>query len=155
MVAVLATDRQAEAPVETARWAALARSVLEDEGVSHGAELSMVFVDEVSMADLNRRFAAEEGATDVLAFPMDDYPYQGSNEGSPHLVGDLAICPAVAARNAAVRGGAYEDELALLVVHGVLHLLGMDHADAGQAQEMRRRERELLDRFHTTTAARP
>ena len=161
MATVLATDEQAVVPVEVPRWAALARRVLEHEGVGDDDELSLAFVDEVAMADLNRRFAGEDGPTDVLAFPMDstdptdDDGTHVRSEVSPLLLGDLAICPAVAARNAAAHARRYEDELALLVVHGVLHLMGMDHADAGQAEEMRRRERELLDRLHTTTAARP
>jgi probable rRNA maturation factor len=64
------------------------------------------------------------------------------------VLGDVVICPAVASRNAPEHAGTYEDELALLVVHGVLHLLGMDHADDDEAEIMERREQELLGRFH-------
>ena len=65
-----------------------------------------------------------------------------------HGVRDVVLCPAVARRNARVASRTYEDEMALLVVHGILHLLGMDHADADEATAMQRRERELLGRFH-------
>ena len=64
------------------------------------------------------------------------------------LLGDVVVCPAVAARQAPEHAGSYDDELALLVVHGVLHVLGMDHAEAGEAAAMQARERELLDRYH-------
>ncbi len=150
MPTVLAADDQGDHPVDASRWASLARAVLEAEGVSDPAELSVVFVDEQAMADLNRRYAGAHGPTDVLAFPMDEAP-SGANPG-PVMVGDVVICPAVAAHNAPARAGGYEDELALLVVHGVLHLLGMDHAEAGEAEVMQRRERELLARFHLSPA---
>ena len=64
------------------------------------------------------------------------------------MLGDVVLCPAVARRNAAETAHPYEDELALLIVHGILHLLGMDHAEAQEASAMQRRERELLTRFH-------
>jgi probable rRNA maturation factor len=66
----------------------------------------------------------------------------------PLLLGDVVVCPAVAARQAPQHAGSYEDELALLVVHGVLHVLGMDHADPAEEATMQARERELLDRYH-------
>ena len=72
-VEVFAADEQDEAPVDAARWVRLAERVLEAEGMRGDTELSMLFVDEVSMADLNKRFRNEEGATDVLAFPIDEY----------------------------------------------------------------------------------
>jgi probable rRNA maturation factor len=69
------------------------------------------------------------------------------------LLGDVAICPAVARRNAPTHAGTFDDELALLVVHGVLHLLGMDHAEVDERAEMQARERELLDRFHVASGS--
>ena len=149
MVSVLVTDEQDDQPVDTQRWVKLARSVLEAEGMTGSGELSMAFVDEGTMAELNRRFAGEEGPTDVLAFPIDD---SDPGDGTPSMLGDLIICPAVAARNSPYHTGTYEDELALLVVHGILHLMGMDHLEAGEAREMQGRERELLDRFHALPA---
>jgi probable rRNA maturation factor len=166
-VEVFAADEQTDEPVDTLRWVRLARAVLHAEGVRGDAELSMLFVDEAAMADLNKRFAGKDGATDVLAFPIDEEPSEGGRSPDsggtgpgfapaepadlPLLVGDVVICPAVAARNAPDHAGTYDDEIALLVVHGILHLMGMDHVDDTEAVEMERRERELLDEFHKPT----
>ena len=163
-VEVFAADEQDEAPVDAARWVRLAERVLEAEGMRGDTELSMLFVDEVSMADLNKRFRNEEGATDVLAFPIDEDAVEGGRSPdsggpgpgvsvsepyeTPIVLGDVVVCPLVAQRNAPAHAGTYDDELALLVVHGILHLLGMDHADDREAAVMEQRERELLDRFH-------
>ena len=163
-VAVFAADEQSSHPVETLRWIQLAEHVLHAEGVRGDAELSLLFVDETTIADLNKRFLSREGPTDVLAFPIDEEPVEGGRSpdsgGSgpgvtpgeatdlPTLLGDVVICPAVAARNAPGHAGTYEDELALLLVHGILHLMGMDHVDDDEAAQMERREQELLDTFH-------
>jgi probable rRNA maturation factor len=162
-VAVFGADEQNAAGVDVERWVTLARQVLLAEGVRGEAELSLLFVDEETIADLNRRFMDKDGPTDVLAFPIDD-PVTGgrwpdaSTSGPdredvepdelPLLLGDVVVCPAVAARQAPDHAGTYDDEMALLVVHGVLHVLGHDHAEAEEAARMRERERELLDRFH-------
>jgi probable rRNA maturation factor len=163
-VAVFAADEQSQEPVDTLRWVHLAEGVLDAEEVRGDAELSMLFVDESAMAELNLRFLGRQGPTDVLAFPIDDDVYEGgrlpdslgpagpSDEVEPSdlptLLGDVVVCPAVARRNAPTHAGSYEDEMALLVVHGILHLLGMDHADEEEATVMERREQELLDRLH-------
>jgi probable rRNA maturation factor len=164
VVEVFAADEQSDVEVDTLRWVRLAEAVLEAEGVRGDAELSIRFVDEATIADLNRRFLDTDGPTDVLSFPIDDdvvesgrWPDNSTSrpEGPqaeepevPVLIGDVVICPAVAARNAPTHTGTLDDELALLVVHGILHLLGMDHADDEEAAAMARRERELLARFH-------
>ncbi|MET0726919.1 MAG: rRNA maturation RNase YbeY [Acidimicrobiales bacterium] len=162
-VEVFGVDEQSAEPVELARWVDLASAVLRDTGVQGEAELSLAFVDESVMGDLNKRFMAKEGPTDVLAFPLDDpldggrWPDGGTTGPDreppeigelPMLLGDVVVCPAVAARQAPEHAGSYDDEIALLVVHGVLHVLGMDHAEPGQATVMQARERELLDRYH-------
>jgi probable rRNA maturation factor len=156
-------DEQSEQPVEVARWVDLAHAVLTDQGVRGDVELSLLFVDEATMAELNGRFMEAEGPTDVLAFPIDDpvepgrWPDAGSTgpdrdapdvDDLPMLLGDVVICPAVAARQAPEHAGSYDDELALLVVHGVLHVLGHDHADPAETAAMQALERELLDRHH-------
>lgn len=162
-VDVHAADEQSDHPVEVARWSRLAGSVLEAEGVTEDAEVSLLFVDEATIAALNERFLGRSGPTDVLAFPIDDEDEPGGrtpDRGTPgpvsaepepeppRLVGDVVICPTVATRNAADHGVGVDDEVALLVVHGILHLLGMDHEDDEEAERMERRERELLARFH-------
>jgi probable rRNA maturation factor len=163
VVEVFVADEQDAIPVDVARWARLAESVLDAEGIRGEAELSLLFVDETAMADLNRRFRDADGATDVLAFPLDDDLIEigGSDRvatgpdrhppevaDAPLLLGDVVVCPAVAATNAAERSRSLDDELALLVVHGVLHVLGMDHAEPADAARMQARERDLLERFH-------
>jgi probable rRNA maturation factor len=160
---VFGVDEQQGHEVDLARWVGLARAVLVDSGVRGDAELSLVFVDEPVMADLNKRFMDKDGPTDVLAFPIDDaldggrWPDSGSTGPDreppeltelPMLLGDVVLCPAVAARQAPEHAGSYDDELALLVVHGVLHVLGMDHAEPEEAAAMQARERELLDKHH-------
>jgi probable rRNA maturation factor len=165
-VEVFAADEQSEVDVDTLRWVRLARDVLDAEGVGGDVEMSMLFVDEPAMAELNRRFLGSEGPTDVLAFPIDEdvieagrSPDSGgpgpgtlAQEASevPIVLGDVVLCPSVAQRQAPEHAGTYHDEMALLVVHGILHLLGMDHADDKGAEAMERRERELLERFHTS-----
>jgi probable rRNA maturation factor len=153
-VKVFGADEQEAAPVDVQRWVDLARNVLLAEGVSGDAELSLLFVDEETISGLNRRFM-DAGPTDVLAFPIDD-PVDDANtraDGTlrgpePLLLGDVVVCPAVAERQAPAHAGSYDDELALLVVHGVLHVLGHDHAEIDEAATMQARERELLLRFH-------
>ena len=161
---VFAADEQKDEPVDTMRWVRLAKDVLGAEGVKGDVELSMLFIDEHAIAELNERFLDETGPTDVLDFPMDEHLSEGGRSPdsggtgpgvnpefpteAPTMLGDVVLCPAVARRNANAASRPYEDEMALLVVHGILHLLGMDHADPDEATAMQRRERELLGRFH-------
>jgi probable rRNA maturation factor len=163
-VEVFVADEQSEYPVDHLRWLKLAEQVLDAEGVRGDAELSILFVDQRAMTDLNRRFHAQDRPTDVLAFPIDEEPTEGGRNPDsggtgpgyappepadlPTLLGDVVICPAVATSNAADHAGTYDDELALLIVHGILHLMGMDHEDDDEAEVMEARERELLGKFH-------
>ncbi len=161
---VFVTDEQIAHPVDAVRWARLAEDVLHAEGIRGDAELSVLYIDETAMAELNERFMATEGPTDVLSFPIDDddvgvgrSPDNGTtgpmNSRSepmevPLLLGDVVICPAVAARNAPTHAGNYDDEMALLLVHGILHVLGMDHGEPEEEWLMQSKERELLARFY-------
>ena len=159
---VFASDEQSSIVVDLPRWLRLARLVLAEERAPADAEVSLIFVDEDAIADLNARFLGGDGPTDVLSFPIDDdhlpsgrHPDTGgrgpgtATEPSdvPVVLGDVVVCPTVAARQAPAHAGTVDDELALLVVHGVLHLLNYDHAEEREAASMQRRERELLDRF--------
>jgi probable rRNA maturation factor len=161
-VQVFGADEQDAVPIDVLRWVRLAQLVLDEERVPRDAELSVLFVAENTIADLNERFLDGSGPTDVLAFPLDDDPLPGGrhpDEGGrgpgtpaeddepPMVLGDVLVCPAVAQRQARELGRAFDDELALLVVHGVLHLLEYDHAELDDAARMQRRETELLDRF--------
>ncbi len=169
-VSVFAADEQSALPVDTIRWIKLAEAVLADEGIRGETEVSILFVDENAIADLNNRFLGKDGPTDVLAFPIDEEPVEGgrspdsggtgpgynpSPEEAPTLLGDVVICPVVAHRNAPEHAGTYEDELALLLVHGLLHLLGMDHEDPDEAEVMEAKERDLLARHHQPSRSEP
>ncbi|HEX5540593.1 MAG TPA: rRNA maturation RNase YbeY [Micromonospora sp.] len=126
---------------------AVARHALDEMGVNPLAELSVLFVDVDYMAELNHRWMGEEGPTDVLAFPMDEGSIDhgpGEASAEPALLGDIVLCPEVAAGQAAVAGHSPEDELHLLTVHGVLHLLGYDHAEPEEEREMFALQTRLL-----------
>jgi probable rRNA maturation factor len=147
---VVAVDEQSEIAIDLDRWARLAGDSLVSSGVTDG-ELNLLFVDEAVMTDLNREHMDEDRPTDVLSFPLDgaaDDPF-GDN-----LIGDVVVCPVYADRQAADhvgdRGhdGSLDDELALLIVHGVLHILGHDHAEPDETERMQAAELELLDTHH-------
>ena len=161
---VFAADEQGAVAVELDALVALAEGVLREEGVRGASELALYFVDEPTIADLNERFLGGTGPTDVLAFPIDDdFPDAGRSPDAgsagpdrpppepsevPLLLGDVLVCPVVAERNAIEHERTLRDELALLVVHGTLHVLGMDHADEAETTVMQARERELLAKLH-------
>jgi probable rRNA maturation factor len=161
---VFAADEQADHPIAVARWAELSQKVLTARGVKGETEVSLLFVDEDAIAALNEQFLGKSGPTDVLSFPIEDEPgptgrspdLGGSGpgtspeEGTLTLLGDVVICPAVAARNAEEHEVSLDDEVALLVVHGLLHLLGLDHEDDAEAERMEALEQELLTRFYRT-----
>jgi probable rRNA maturation factor len=143
---------------DLARWEALARAALIAEGADPAAELSLTLVDEDEMAELNHAHMGHVGPTDVLSFPLDYAEGIGAAPAGgeiPPMAGDIVICPAVARRNAPDHAGTVDDELALLVVHGVLHLLGHDHAEPGERAAMQARERALLEALHGPLAADP
>jgi probable rRNA maturation factor len=151
--AVAGYDEQVDHPVDLERWIQLAQDVLAAEGASTG-ELTLLFVDEQAMAELNELHMGEPSPTDVLSFPIDDEAVLSELvDDVPVLLGDVVICPAVAMRNAPQHAGTIADELALLVVHGVLHVLGRDHADPATTAAMQARELELLERHHWRGAA--
>jgi probable rRNA maturation factor len=140
---VVGADEQSEVPVDVERWVALARAVLETEG--RRGELTLTFVDREEIAELNAEHLGKEGPTDVLSFPLDEEEHL---PGVPVLLGDVVVCPAVAVEQAPTHAGTVDDELALLVVHGVLHVLGHDHAEPEETAVMRAREVALLEAHH-------
>ena len=143
-VSVIVADEQTDVSIDANRWAALAAGVLRAEGRS--GELTLTFVDRDEIVALNEEYMGQQGATDVLSFPLDDDPMLVP--AGPVLLGDVVICPAIAAEAAPTHAGTVDDELALLTVHGVLHITGHDHAEAGQRAEMQAREREILVEHH-------
>ena len=133
--------------VDEAALASLARHVLDEIRVHSLAELSLLLVDEPAMTELHVRWMGEEGPTDVLAFPMDElrppqpggaHADHGDTDTSdiPGLLGDVVICPQIAATAARRAKHAVADEIDLLATHGILHLLGYDHADAKEHAAM-------------------
>jgi probable rRNA maturation factor len=162
---VFCADEQSEVPIDLERWQSLARSVLADEGIRGGTELSIFFVEVDDIAELNHEHMGMAGPTDVLAFPIDAGEVvevvsgpTGASRGPdrsppdrgdlPLLLGDIVICPAVARDQAPDHAGNLDDELALLVVHGTLHVLGWDHDSESATENMRQRERQLLEAHH-------
>jgi probable rRNA maturation factor len=134
----------------------LARHVLDRLSVHPAAELSVLLVDEATMSGLHERWMGEPGPTDVLAFPMDELdapPGPNSGETGPALLGDVVLCPQVAARQAATAGHPAEAELHLLCTHGILHLLGYDHADAEEEREMFELQADVLRGWTEARAA--
>jgi probable rRNA maturation factor len=138
--------------VDEAAIVALAGHVLGQMGIHPLAELSILVVDEPAMAVLHEQWMGEPGPTDVLAFPMDELrpnPGGGRQEADapvdPALLGDVVLCPQVAAKQAAEAGHGTQDELEMLCTHGILHLLGYDHAEPEEHAEMFGLQGELLE----------
>lgn len=162
---VFCADEQSEVPIDLEKWQSLARAVLAAEGIRGGTELSIFFVEVDDIAELNQEHMGTPGPTDVLAFPIDAGEVvevvsgpTGASRGPdrsppdrgdlPLLLGDIVICPAVARDQAPSHAGTVDDELALLVVHGTLHVLGWDHDSEVATENMRQRERQLLEAHH-------
>jgi probable rRNA maturation factor len=115
----------------------LSRYVLDQLRVHPMAELCIKAVDEDTITELNERWMDGEGPTDVLAFPMDELrPGLVNEEPEEGILGDIMLCPDVASRQAETAGHPVEAELELLTVHGILHLLGYDHAEPEEHREM-------------------
>jgi probable rRNA maturation factor len=134
-----------ELPVDAERLVALARHTLSAEDVGEEAELSVLLVAADHMQRLNARFAGNDYATDVLAFPMME---EAADEDAP-LLGDVVICPNVAEENARKIGHGFDQELDTLLIHGTLHLLGYDHQGKADKALMDRRLREVLSSFQS------
>ncbi len=165
-VTVVATDERdvADPVIDVDRWGRLAQIVLHDalsdppagltvapplatEIVGSPGELNLLFVDLAEISELNRVHMGGDGPTDVLSFPIDDL-HEPTDPGDIRLFGDIVISPEVALAQAAQHTGDADDEVALLVVHGVLHVLGFDHAEPDDTVLMHAAERRLLTRWH-------
>lgn len=138
------------AEVDESDLVTLAQYVLDQMRVHSLAELSLLLVDEKTMSDLHERWMDEPGPTDVLSFPMDELRLGAAggdeeDEPEPALLGDVVLCPAVAGRQAQRAGHTTVDELHLLCTHGILHLLGYDHAEPDEHKEMFALQAKLLN----------
>jgi probable rRNA maturation factor len=127
----------------------LAELVVREEGYSNDVEVTLIFVSESEMAAYNERFLDRTGPTDVLAFPVEELTAgvvtDNDPQGPPLVLGDVIVAPSYVRRQAEGYEATFEDEMALMVTHGILHLLGYDHVDDEAAERMEARERELLE----------
>ncbi len=141
---------ETESDVDVESIARQARFVLDRFRIHPGAELSVVFVDVATMTDLHVRWMDEPGPTDVLSFPMDELTPPRDDEQPPEgLLGDVVICPEVARRQAEQADHEVRLELGVLLTHGILHLLGYDHADPDDERLMFGLQRRLLGEWQT------
>ena len=130
---------------------AISRYVLEQMRVHPRAELCIRLVDEAAMETLHVQWMDLPGPTDVMSFPMDELrPGREGSEPEEGMLGDIVLCPTVAAKQAREAGHATEEELLLLTTHGILHLLGFDHAEPDEEKEMFELQRQLLLTFLAT-----
>ncbi len=138
-------------PVDEEALSQLARFVLARIGIHPQAELSVLLVDEPAMAELHEKWMDEPGPTDVLSFPMDELrPPKDDDVPEPGLLGDVVLCPTVAQRQGLAAGHSTQDELNLLTTHGILHLLGYDHADPAEEREMFSLQDEIVADWKAT-----
>ena len=121
-------NNESGTPVDEKALVKLARYCLDQLHVHPDAELSVVLVDEETMAAYHVKFMDEEGPTDVLSFPMDELHPGDPGEPSQGILGDIVLCPQVASAQAGESHRTAAQELEYLLVHGLLHLLGFDHA---------------------------
>ena len=130
--------------IDQARVDRLARAILSDVGET-AAELGILFVGDQRMRGLNRRYRGEDRTTDVLSFAMRDAPTSHASRLTPRPLGDVVIAVPTAARQAKQGQRSLDEELAVLLVHGILHLCGYDHERSEkEARRMHRRERMIL-----------
>ncbi len=131
--------------IDEEKWRDLAIHTLKAEGVQAG-ELNLIFVDSQNIQQLNKTYLGKSEPTDVLAFPLDSFDI--STTDTPLLLGDVVICPEMAMENAKAQNKTLEEEIALLVLHGVLHILGYDHAEPNEKAVMKKREKQLLSELY-------
>ncbi|MCL6471680.1 MAG: rRNA maturation RNase YbeY [Firmicutes bacterium] len=137
---ILVNNNQ-DLPIDEVFLKKIARFVLDWEGVKD-VELSIALVGEDEIRKLNAAYRGKDYPTDVLSFESGIFAKE--TPGIPHLLGDVVICPSVAAKQAVDYGQTFEQEMALLLTHGILHLLGYDHENVEDAEQMEKLEREIL-----------
>ncbi len=161
-VSVFGSSEQLDIEIDVARYVSLARLTLAQEKINGMCEMSLIFCDVDAITKLNEQYMDAKGPTDVLAFPIDDdivgsgrNPDNGGrgpgtpseDPDIPTLIGDVYVCPTIAKAQASEHKQTLDQELALLVVHGTLHLLNYDHYEVSEREEMQGREKEILTEF--------
>ncbi len=140
--------------VDEARVLALATHALDYMNIHPDADLAIQFADEHVMEKLHIEFMDEPGPTDVLSFPMDELKPGTPESPTPAgLLGDIVVCPTVAAAQALTAGHQAIEEILLLTTHGILHLLGYDHAEPDEEREMFGLQRQILETFYNAEAS--
>jgi len=141
-------NNESGVPVDEAALQRLALHAFDHLNVHRDAELAIVLVDEAAIEQLHVQWMDEPGPTDVLSFPMDELrPGSDDEPTPPGLLGDIVLCPQVAVQQAQAAGHSTQDELLLLTTHGILHLLGFDHAEPDDEKEMFGIQRDILVSF--------
>ena len=141
-------NNESGVPVDEDAIQRLAAFALDAMHVHADAELAIVLVDEGAMEQLHVRWMDEPGPTDVLSFPMDELRPGTEDDPTPAgLLGDIVLCPQVATAQAVTAGHSALDEMLLLTTHGILHLLGFDHAEPDEKAEMFGIQGEILSAF--------
>jgi probable rRNA maturation factor len=130
------------------RLISIAEFALKKMGIHPDSELSISIVGEDEMSSLHMQWMDEPGATDVLSFPMDEMKPNSAATG-PGLLGDVVLCPDFAQAQAKAAGHSLQEELELLTVHGVLHLLGFDHRETEEHKVMFSKQDELLSEWRS------
>ena len=142
-------SNESELPVDVERVQNLAGFVRDELKLHPMVDVGIIFVDEAPMEELHIKWMDEPGPTDVLSFPMDELRPGSEDVPSPEgVLGDIVVCPQIAAKQAQVAGHAPINEILLLVTHGMLHLVGFDHATPSEEQEMFSLQRSLLEKFY-------
>jgi probable rRNA maturation factor len=142
-------NNESDISVDEIRVLALATFALDYMHLHPDTDLAIVFVDEPAMEVLHIQWMDEPGPTDVLSFPMDELRPGSEGQLTPAgLLGDIVVCPQVAAAQAETAGHEMINEILLLTTHGVLHLLGFDHAEPEEEKEMFGLQREILEAFY-------
>ncbi|MCT1865979.1 rRNA maturation RNase YbeY [Dermabacter sp. p3-SID358] len=141
-------NNETTAKIDAREFVDLARYVFDAMFLHPATELSITFVDEAAMSDLHKEWMDLEGPTDVMSFPMDELREGREGELAPEgLLGDIVMCPIVAAQQARIAGHSAEEEMLLLLTHGILHLLGYDHVEPEEERVMFTLQRKLLLTF--------
>ncbi|WP_296646377.1 rRNA maturation RNase YbeY [Rhodoluna sp.] len=147
-------NNETEISVDEARVLRLATFALNELHIHPQADLAIVFVDEPAMEVLHIEWMDEPGPTDVLSFPMDELRPGTEGELTPAgLLGDIVVCPQVAAKQAEAAGHETINEILLLTTHGILHLLGFDHAEPEEEKEMFGLQKAILESFYAAESA--
>jgi probable rRNA maturation factor len=145
---------ESDADLDVDHLSRLARFVMDRMRVHAQAELCIKLVDEATIAELNEQWMGKEGPTDVLAFPMDELrPGLLDEEPEEGVLGDLMIAPTIAEKQGATAGHGTLAEVELLTTHGILHLLGYDHAEPDEHREMFGLQAEILREWGSTAQA--